>query len=83
MTKFAVPIVVRDFEVTEFGSETAIRKAIEHIAGAQVVGHCRANKVFIVSAENERAAEALVGRHCKDHDVHAVRIDRPIEAETL
>jgi hypothetical protein len=83
VTKFAVPIVVRDFDIKEFGSDTAIRQAIEHIAGAQVVAHCRANKVFIVNADNERVAEMMVKWHCRDHDVHAVRIDRPIEAETL
>jgi hypothetical protein len=28
-------------------------------------------------------AEMMVNRHCKDNHLHAVRIDRPIEAETL
>jgi hypothetical protein len=83
VTTFAVPIVVRDFEITEFGSEKAIRSAIEHIASAQVVANCRANKVFVVRAESERAAEMIVNQYCKDHDVHAARIDRAIEAESL
>jgi len=83
MTKFAVPIVVRNFEIQEFGSDVALRQAIEQITEAQAVSQCRANRVLVVSAENERVAELMVKRHCRDHDVHAVRIDRPIEAETL
>jgi hypothetical protein len=83
VTTFAVPIVVREFEITEFGSDKAVRSAIEHIASAQVVSNCRANKVFVVHAENERAAELIVNRYCRDHDVHAARIDRAIEAESL
>jgi hypothetical protein len=80
---FAVPIVVRDFENQEFGSGEAIRPGIERIAGAQVVAQCSVNKVFIVSAENERGAQIVVKKYCRDHDVHAVRFDRPIEAESL
>jgi hypothetical protein len=83
VTTFAVPIVVRETEITEFGSERAIRSAIEKIESAQVLAHCRANRVTVVRAVNERMAEMMVNRHCKDNHLHAVRIDRPIEAETL
>jgi len=83
VTTFAVPIVVRTFEMTDFGSEQAMRNAMEQIANAQILDHCRANRVIVVSAENERVAEMLVSRHCKENHVHAIRIDRPIKAETL
>ena len=83
MPQFAVPVVVRDFELEGFGSAQAIQSAIEHVAAAQVVAHCRANKVFVVSAENERNAQIKVNQYCRDHHVRAARIDRPIEAEAL
>jgi hypothetical protein len=31
VTTFAVPIVVRDFELTDFGSEQAMRNAMDQI----------------------------------------------------
>jgi hypothetical protein len=83
VTTFAVPIVVRTFEWADFDSDQAMRDTMQLLANAQVLHMCRANRVIVVCAENERVAEMLVNRHCKENHVHAIRIDRPIKADTL
>jgi hypothetical protein len=85
MITFAVPVVIRELNLPTAlnGTPEALQKAIEQVLEAQVVANCRANRVFIVSAENERGAELKVNQHCRARGVHAVRIDRPIEATSV